>query len=152
MTRHALAVVAALVVLLLASAIWPARGKSDVPVAASPIPASDFVPIGTRLVPGVAQSAERRLKPEVAGAEPVSGARASRQPRTPSPTLPTNVGLDKAATGPAIFKGMASWFDSPIGVSAAGPALRAAEECPVNVFPAVCGALSLGLCTAEVTW
>lgn len=52
--------------------------------------------------------------------------------RTLSPTLPTApaasiiAGFDKASVEASIFKGTASWFDSPIGVSAAGPALRLA--------------------------
>ncbi len=182
MTRHALAVVAALLALLALLAmlaLWPPSTQSDQPVSAV-VPASAFV----NITPGAIGRQACRL-----GADAGCSLSARPASRTPSPTLPTApvatiTSLDKAPAGTAIFKGTASWFDSPIGVSAAGPALRTALgsgwrgtrvtvcgpagcavtvlgdwmradrliDLDVSVFPAVCGPLSLGLCQVEVTW
>jgi hypothetical protein len=106
---------------------------------------------------------------------------------SPTGTRPAATARPKAAT-PLRHRlsGTATWFRSPAGVSAAGPALRAAvgpgwrgqrvtvvgpagtartvlgDWCACgkgrvidlddNVFRAVCGALSRGVCTATVRW
>ena len=155
MTRRAqLAILLAVLILLAIFALRPDPTKSDQPVTASPIPSSAFVAIRTPLDPAIAQQAERRVSrighAEAPGAEPGRGANGGvPQPRTltpaaapPSATVSPSASQRKATpvrvptasmTGPTNLGGIgsrlvgaASWFASPIGVSAAGPALRAA--------------------------
>jgi hypothetical protein len=190
--REQLAILALLIVLLLVFALFPRSAASDAPVVASAVPQSLFEPVGSagslsglstpgapfqpRTLPVVgsppilekpAPSPSVRAVPSVAPVRPRAAA---------SPNV-TTVGLPEPVTGTA------SWFRSPVGVSAAGPSLRRALgpgwrgtrvrvagpagsavttlgdwmradrliDLDDDVFPAVCGPLSRGICRVEVT-
>ena len=146
-TRAQLAILALLIILAILAFFFPRSAASDVPAAASRIPASEFEPVGSAgslsglSTPGaplqsrtpdgnsasdvvLAPANEARTTPSPSAPRPVSVAPVSRHP----------VGRQSAssgvtpATGPTASSvaGTASWFRSPRGVSAAGPALRTA--------------------------
>lgn len=163
MTRRALVILILLAILLLAAHLWPSPAASDQPVAASRIPASEFVAIRSAVAaeaPGDTRETEdvrpsalpqpRTLSPtpvpaQRASAIPVGALGSSPAPvRTPapggavkaasvagslagrSPTASASPSTEDWTARPGTISGVASWFASPIGVSAAGPALRAA--------------------------
>jgi len=103
--------------------------------------------------------------------------------RTAAPDVPSGVApAVELLPASGAIKGTATWFDSPAGVSAAGPALRRAlpgwrgqmvlvcgDRCArtvlgdwmaadklidlhAPVFQAVCGPLSRGVCRVTVSW
>jgi len=117
--------------------------------------------------------------------KPAPSPSASKRVPTPTPvrtSAPETVA--SASKAGHSIRGSASWFRSPRGVSAAGPALRRALgpgwrgtrvrvtgpagsatttlgdwmranrliDLDDDVFPAVCGPLSRGICKAKVTW
>ncbi len=180
MSRTVVAVVLTLLLILAVLALFPAHARSDQPVAASAVPAGEFIEVTPGATEGIGVQAGRDRKPS----QPARS--------TPSPSVravPSVAPVRLAArTSPASvtgsLSGAASWFKSPIGVSAAGPALRAAigagwrgtrvrvtgpagaawtvlgdfmardrlVDLDVSIFPKACGALWLGLCEVEVTW
>jgi hypothetical protein len=130
--RAQLTILALLIVLLLVFALFPRSAASDAPLVASAVPQSEFVAIGTAgpLASGQAPSIPAVLQlrtqeaidgmPEVR-VDPVAAATVAPRPSAdplPTPVLGMRVGRQVA--------GVASWFRSPRGVSAAGPALRTA--------------------------
>lgn len=91
--------------------------------------------IGAPLDPGVAQHVEHRLKAEVSGANPGSGANdgapfprggSARRALPVVTSSPTFVARSVPRVAPATLRGVASWFAAPTGTAAAGPALRRA--------------------------
>ena len=142
MIRRALAIVAALLVLLAVLALHALPAASEVPVVSGVVPAGEFVEVtpGAAMKSGALAGASQpaRSTPSPSASQRSLGNGTStpvRSPAAPSTGVSsspaasvtgTNAGLDKAPAASAISKGTASWFDSPIGVSAAGPALRAA--------------------------
>ena len=140
MTRRALAVLLAAVLVLLALAILlPPHVASDVP-AVSVVPASAFVPVkggstgdllAATATPGATREGlgtgwyKESARPTTrtlttATPAPVASPSASSVPSATPVRIPALTERAVAVTGTA------SWFASPIGVSAAGPALRTA--------------------------
>ena len=205
MTRRLALALLATLALLLALAVLAPPIRSDVPAGRSMLAPSDFVPLSVVLPTpvGSATVAPRSAGPDAPGYNPALRSSPTTPERKPAPSpslraVPRLAATAAPLSGPkpapgdqpladraaASMTGLASWFASPIGVSAAGPALRAALggswrgtrvrvtgpagsawtvlgdwmaanrliDLDVNVFPAVCGPLSLGLCRAEVMW
>jgi hypothetical protein len=208
--RAQLLILALFIVLLLLAILFPRPAASDAPVVASAVPASAFVAIRSAepLASGQASiSADPQPRTTGAAIGPTftaapQGALPGGQRPAPSPSAPRPVsvapvsrhpvGRQSASSGatPATgstapsVTGTASWFRSPRGVSAAGPALRTALgsgwrgtrvrvtgpagsawttlgdwmaadrliDLDDDVFPAVCGPLSRGICRVEVNW
>lgn len=141
--RAQLAILALLIVLAILAILFPRPAASDAPVVASRIPASEFVPVGSagplsgQATPGA--PFQVRTLPVVGSSpileEPAPSPSASKRVPTATPvrvpTAPTT-GLDATplpaltVDGGVAISGSASWFRSPRGVSAAGPALRTA--------------------------
>jgi hypothetical protein len=203
MSRRAQFVILAILILLVALAwAFPRPAGADVPAGRSILAPSEFSPLSVVLPSSVGSAT---VAPRSAGHDTPRQAIPALQPRTsaggrdiptreepaPSPSLRVvprlaavvrtqpHIGLAPGAS----VTGEASWFASPIGVSAAGPALRAALganwrgtlvkvtgphgfawtilgdwmardrliDLDVNVFPAVCGPLSRGICEVEVS-
>jgi hypothetical protein len=139
-TREQLAILALLIVLaILAFFFWPAPTKSDVPVVASAVPQSELVGIGSSAVPTtvavsspLAECREWALGCRRYPAQTTVGT-AEEPSRTPSPSVraapsvaPVAALVRPSGQRGASVTGTASWFRSPRGVSAAGPALRTA--------------------------
>jgi hypothetical protein len=115
-----------LAVLLLLAHLWPSPAASDVPAGDSILAPSEFVAIrsaGTPRMSGQATPAPALPQPRTPS--PVTDGSPS-----PAPSLRSRVAAVRSpvvsSSGSASMTGISSWFASPIGVSAAGPALRTA--------------------------
>jgi hypothetical protein len=142
MSRREVAAILVLLIIVLALAhLWPSPAASDVPVVSGVVPAGEFVPVkgglnADRVHPGTATPGAIGRQACRLGADAGCSLSARPASRTPSPTLPTAASVSpsarpsvapvRAEVPTASTTGTASWFASPIGVSAAGPALRAA--------------------------
>ena len=132
--RAQLAILALLIVLLLVFALFPRQAAGDAPVAATVVPAAEFEPVGSagslsgQATPG-APFQPRTL--------PVVGSPPILEKPAPSPSVravpsvaPVRTSAPEAVASASkaghSTRGLASWFRSPRGVSAAGPALRTA--------------------------
>jgi hypothetical protein len=116
MIRRALAIVAALLVLLAVLALHALPAASEVPVVSGVVPAGEFVEVTPGATEGIGVQAGRDRKPS----------QPARSTPSPSVRAVPSVAPVRAEVPTASVTGIASWFASPIGVSAAGPALRAA--------------------------
>jgi hypothetical protein len=198
--REQLAILALLAILLLVLILFPRSAASDVPVVASAVPAGEFErvslpfphPEGLTVdedFRGHLTDASRSLRVGTQRIAPGSPAPIVTPSPSPSVRAVPSVAPVAALVRPsgqrgASVTGQASWFRSPRGVSAAGPALRTALgpgwrgarvrvtgpagsawtvlgdwmaadrliDLDDDVFPAVCGPLSRGICEAKVTW
>ena len=122
MSRHAgLAVFALVALALLIFALLPPPTKSDVPATA--VPQSEFEAIRSAgiTVVGTSYPTPALLQPRTLTPAP------SPAPATLAiPSMRPMPRLASVARSGTSTTGIASWFRSPVGVSAAGPELRAA--------------------------
>jgi len=146
MTRRAqLAILLAVLAILAIYVLWPTPAASDVPVAAPRIPASEFEAIRSAdplasgqasisadpqprtLTPTTLRPAPSVTTPELRAPSPFGGSVApSARPVPKAAPVPTGGSKAVPAASKTGISGTASWFASPRGVSAAGPALRTA--------------------------
>jgi hypothetical protein len=120
--REQLAILLLVLLLLLMAIIFPRQTGADVPMVPSRIPASEFEPIISQSWPSNAASSPAATQ------VPRTLTPATRAP-SPAPSVPRPVSVAPVrvpTASKAGISGIASWFRSPAGVSAAGPALRTA--------------------------
>ena len=130
MTRHASLAVFALVALaLLLFALLAPPTKSDVPATATAVSQSEFVVVGSG--GGLPVASGQTSTPSAAPFQP----RTLTPAPSPAPAVlaPSARAAQRLASASRAYSptgqfvtGTASWFRSPVGVSAAGPELRAA--------------------------
>jgi hypothetical protein len=198
--RLQILLLAALVIVVVLAWLFPRPTGAEVPAGRSMLSPSEFraLPPPSANLNVEVQAGSQSARPVPPSPSPAASAPATVPSRSASSVPPatpvhpdTKATSDASAPGPRLIRvasatglsGVASWFASPIGVSAAGPALRAALganwrgrqvsvcagprcvstilgdwmradrliDLDVNVFPAVCGPLSLGLCEVKVT-
>ena len=131
MIRRAAAIVAVLLILLAVLALHALPVASYVPVVSGVVPAGEFEAIRSAVevvTPGPQSGRESEDVRPSALPQPrtmpvVVTLKVPAAP-TPAPSATAGVGVHGDVAG--TVRGVASWFASPIGVSAAGPALRAA--------------------------
>ena len=126
--RRPLAVLLALLAIgILSAVIIPAPSMALPPAASSRIPASEFTPVTVGAMPVVAPTEPARSSGPATSGQDRSGPAAPSGPvRHVQPRrAPLLAGVAPVAASPSTT-GVASWFASPIGVSAAGPRLRSA--------------------------
>jgi hypothetical protein len=136
-TRVQLLLLAALVILVVLAWLFPRPAGAEVPAGRSMLAPSEFVNVnagaGVGDGDGVFVAPAEYNRPRTLGWDAHGPSSASTSPNpaasapaTVRPSVPRPVSVAPVRVPTASMTGTASWFASPIGVSAAGPALRAA--------------------------